>query len=127
MDKNQQHLTNAEKLGCVRKFNPYFSIAETNYKSKRETYIFDYVNFSKITPAFKEAFHIFNFETMFEENITEYINNITEKIKDIQTFGNIIELIDKYTHNFRVRSSKIMQEKVDGKGTERIVQELINN
>jgi hypothetical protein len=53
------------------------------------------VNFSKITPAFKEAFHIFNFETMFEENITEYINNITEKIKDIQTFGNIIELIDE--------------------------------
>ena len=53
------------------------------------------MNFSKITPAFKEAFHIFNFETMFEENITEYINNITEKIKDIQTFGNIIELIDE--------------------------------
>ena len=40
---------------------------------------------------------------------------------------NIIELIDKYTHNFRKKSSKMMQEKVDGKGTERIVQELINN
>ena len=53
------------------------------------------MNFNKITPAFKEAFHIFNFETMFEENITEYINSITEKIKDIQTFGNIIELVDE--------------------------------
>ena len=28
LDKNQQHLTNAEKLGCVRKFNPYFSIED---------------------------------------------------------------------------------------------------
>ena len=95
LDKNQQHLTNAEKLGCVRKFNPYFSIEENIYKSKRETYIFDYVNFSKITPAFNKAFKIFNFETMFEENITGYINKITEKIKDIQTFGNIIKLINE--------------------------------
>ena len=31
---------------------------------------------------------------MFEENITEYINKITEKIKDIQTFVNIIQLIE---------------------------------
>ena len=53
------------------------------------------MNFSKITPAFIEAFHIFNFEKMFEENISEYINKITGKIKDIQTFGNIIKLIDE--------------------------------
>jgi len=32
---------------------------------------------------------------MFEENISEYINKITGKIKDIQTFGNIIKLIDE--------------------------------
>ena len=31
---------------------------------------------------------------MFEENINDYINKITDKIKDIQTFGNIIRLID---------------------------------
>ena len=95
LDKNQQHLTNAEKLGCVRKFNPYFSIKENMYESKRETYIFDYVNFSKITPAFNKAFQVFDFETIFKENITGYINKITEKIKDIQTFGNIIKLINE--------------------------------
>ena len=99
LDKNQQRLTNAEKLGCVREFNPYFSIKDekdiNKFKNNRETYIFDYVNFSKITPAFIEAFHIFNFEKMFEENISEYINKITGKIKDIQTFGNIIKLIDE--------------------------------
>ena len=99
LDKNQQSLTNAEKLGCVRNFNPYFSIADekdkNKFKNNRETYIFDYVNFSKITHAFNKAFHIFNFETMFEENISEYINKITGKIKDIKTFGNIIKLIDE--------------------------------
>ena len=99
LDQNQQRLTNVEKLGCVREFNPYFSIKDekdiNKSKNNRETYIFDYVNFSKITPAFIEAFHIFNFEKMFEENISEYINKITGKIKDIQTFGNIIKLIDE--------------------------------
>ena len=68
LEKNQQHFTNAEKLGCVRKFNPYFSIADgdkNKYKNNRETYIFDYVNFSNITLAFNKAFHIFNFGTMF--------------------------------------------------------------
>ena len=39
---------------------------------------------------------------MFEENITDYINKITSKIEDIQTFGNIIKLIDE---------SKIKEEK----------------
>ena len=99
LEKNQQSLTNAEKLGVVRKFNPFFNIEDdrdkNKFKNKRETYIFDYVIFSKITPAFIKAFHIFNFETIFKENITEYINKITEKIKDIQTFGNIIKLVDE--------------------------------
>ena len=31
---------------------------------------------------------------MFENNISDYINKITGKIKDIQTFGNVIKLID---------------------------------
>ena len=99
LEKNQQQLTNAEKLGCIVKYNPYFSIEDENdknkYKNKRETYIFDYVNFSKITSMFKENFQHYNFETIFEENIIEYINKLTGKIKDIQTFGNIIKLINE--------------------------------
>ena len=35
-----------------------------------------------------------NFEAIFKENINDYINKITSKIKDIPTFGNIIKLID---------------------------------
>ena len=32
---------------------------------------------------------------MFEENILDYINKIIDKIEDIQTFGNIIKLINE--------------------------------
>lgn len=39
-------------------------------------------------------FQNFNFEIMFEENINDYINKITGKIKDIQTFDNVIKLIN---------------------------------
>ena len=64
LEKNQQRLSNAEKLGCVRYFNPYFSISDekdkNKHKNSRETKIFDCVNFSKITPTFIKAFHIFN-------------------------------------------------------------------
>ena len=31
---------------------------------------------------------------MFEEIISDYINKLTGKIEDIQTFGNIINLIE---------------------------------
>ena len=34
-----------------------------------------------------------NFELLFEENITEYINKIAEKIVNIQTLENIIKLV----------------------------------
>ena len=97
-EKDKDRITNAEILGTVEKFNPYFSIRDEadkeRYKNKRETYIFDYINFSKITTLFIKAFHDLNFEKMFEENISDYINKITTKIKDIQTFGNVFKLIE---------------------------------
>ena len=97
MKKKKNELTNAEILGAISKYNPYFSIWDKddkeNFKKNRETYIFDYVNFKKITKAFIGNFQKFNFEEMFEDNITEYINKITGFIKDIETFGNIMKLI----------------------------------
>ena len=97
-EKEKDRITNSEILGTVEKFNPYFSIRDQDdkerYKNKRETYIFDYINFSINQPLFIKAFHDLNFETMFEENISDYINKITGKIKDIQTFGNVIKLIE---------------------------------
>jgi hypothetical protein len=55
LDNNQKNLTNVEKLSCIVKYNPYFSIEDEKdkkkYKYNRQAYIFDYVNFSKITPT----------------------------------------------------------------------------
>ena len=91
-------LTHSEILGIFIKFNPYYNIENKEdfekYKNNRETYIFDYINFHSITPNFKKTFHNLNFETIFKDNINEFINKITSKIEDITTFGNIIDLID---------------------------------
>ena len=98
IEKYKDRITNSEILGTVVTYNPYFSIRDQvdkeRYKNKRETYIFDYINFSKITTLFNISFHNFNFEIIFEENLRDYINKITGKIKDIQTFGIIIKLIE---------------------------------
>jgi hypothetical protein len=98
-EANHDKISNAEILGTIEKFNPYFSVRnkedKDKYKNNRDVYIFDNVNFSRITKIFIENFRNFNFEEMFEENITDYINKITSKIVNIQTFGNIIKLINE--------------------------------
>ena len=117
----KKNITNAEILGTVAKYNPYFSIEDEDdkkkFKNNKETYIFDYINFSKTTEAFNGTFIKLNFETMFEEIITDYINKITGKIKDIQTFGNVIKLItverikeDKQKDYFRILKEKYKRE-----------------
>ena len=105
-------------LGMVESYNPYFSVKDEKdrekYKYNRETHIFDYIDFSNITTTFIKNFHNFNFEIMFEENIRDYINKITEKIIDVQTFSNIIELIrvdeikepDKQKEYFKILEEK---------------------
>ena len=95
---NKENIADSEILGAIEKFNPYFNIKDTadneRYKNNRETFFFDYINFGKTTEVFIHVFHHLNFEAIFKENITEFINKITSKIKDILTFGNIIKLID---------------------------------
>ena len=117
IEKNKNKLTNSEILGTISQYNPYFSICDKDdrekYKNNRETYIFDYINFNKTTTVFINNFQNFNFEFMFEENITDYINKITSKITNIQTFGNIIKLIkierlneEKQKYYFRILEQK---------------------
>ena len=96
--KNKDKNTNGEILSLLEKYNPYFSFKNLDdkkrYKNKREIYIFDYINFSETTPIFIKYFRNFNFEIMFENNINDYINILTGKIKDIQTFDNVTKLVN---------------------------------
>jgi len=98
LDRDDKKLLDQEKLGIVEKYNPYYNTKDETdierYKNYRETSIFNSIHFSDPSKAFKESFLKFNFEKMFEENITEFINKIISKIEDISTFGTIIELID---------------------------------
>ena len=87
-----------QKLDIIERYNPYYNNRDEDdkkrYKNNRKTDIFDYINFTNSTEGFKKSFHSLDFETMFEENIIEFINKLTSKIKDISTFGTIIEIID---------------------------------
>ena len=98
LEEKSNSLRKIEKLCVIEQFNPYYSIRYTDdmqrYKNMRETYIFDYIDFNQNTQSFIKTFKHLNFETIFEENIIDYINKLTEKIKDIKTFGNIIHLIE---------------------------------
>ena len=91
-------LLDHEKLGIIEKYNPYYSTRNIDdikrYKNHRNTIIFNNINFINPSRAFKMTFKCLNFEEMFEENITEFINKIVSKIEDISTFGTVMELID---------------------------------
>ena len=91
-------LLDQEKLGIVEEYNPYYNNKDEadieRYKNNRETSIFNNIHFSNPTKAFKESFKKLNFETMFKENLVEFINKIISKIEDILTFGTVLELID---------------------------------
>ena len=94
---SKNKIKNAEIIGTIENFNPFFSVKDDvdieKYKNKRDVDIFDYIDFNRITKSFITTFRRLKFEKMFEENILDYINKITEKIVNIQTFGNIIKLI----------------------------------
>ena len=117
-EKDKKKLKNDAILGTIENYNPYFSVRDKidkeKYKNNRDTYIFDYINFAETNnETFTKNFQKLNFETMFEENIRDYIHKITGKIKDIQTFGNIIKLIeidrikkDKQKEYFRILEEK---------------------
>ena len=116
-ENRKKRIPNEVILGTVEKFNPYFSVKDPidkeRYKNNRETYIFDYINFRNISDTFIKNFQNLNFETMFEENIGDYINKITGKIDSIQTFGNITKLVniekieeDKQKEYFRILEEK---------------------
>jgi len=56
--------------------------------------MFNNIHFNNPTKAFKETFKMWDFETMFKENLVEFINKIFSKIEDISTFGTVMELIN---------------------------------
>ena len=99
LDKNikfyfeiNKEISNDEILGFIKQYDPYYN--EDRHKYRRETNIFDYINFDQIDKQFIETFKKLEFEIVFKGNINDFLNKIISKIDNIYKFSIIIELID---------------------------------
>ena len=92
LDKYNKELTNAEILGFIEGFNPYYK--EEKYSNKRKFYFFDYINFNDKNEQFIRTFKNLKFEKIFKDNITEFLKVMISKINNISNFGTIIDLIN---------------------------------
>ena len=84
-------LTNIEKLAFITQYNPYYLNKNPN---KIDTNIFDLFDLNNIDNDFIDDFKDMNFEIIFERNLSEYINKIISKIKEISNFDKVIKLIN---------------------------------
>ena len=109
----QNELSNDKRLGIIEKYNPYFNVKdkddEKKYSHKREVSIFGCIDFDQTNETFTKTFHKLNFENIFKKNISEFLNKIISKIKNIANFGTVLELIDKE----RLQDDKIKKEYYD--------------
>jgi len=88
---NKKELENIEKLAYITQYNPYYIDRNMN---KIDANIFDSFNLNNIDDNFIEDFRNMNFESIFKENINEYINKIISKIESIYDFDIVIKLIN---------------------------------
>ena len=88
-------LQNIEKLQTIKVYNPYYNEEKYYIKdSKVDAEIFNLFDLNNIDNEFIDDFRNMNFEEIFKENIVEYINKITSKIKSISDFEIILRLIN---------------------------------
>jgi hypothetical protein len=92
INKKNKKLLNSENLGLVEAFNPYYK--EDKYIYKRDSSIFDYIDFDDNNEQFIKTFKKLQFEKIFKDNIIEFLKKMISKIKNISNFGTVIELID---------------------------------
>ena len=88
----QKDLNSIEKLAYISQFNPYYQ-EPINY-NKIDSEIFDFFDLNDVDNDFIEDFRKMDFENIFKENITEYINKMISKITNISNFDTIIKLIN---------------------------------
>ena len=84
-NKSIKKMKNSDIIDLVKEFNLYYK--ENKYLYKRTPYIFDYIdlddNDDKILETFTKMFQNLDFEIIFKDNIMEFLNKMTSKIKDI--------------------------------------------
>ena len=88
---NNKDLNSIEKLAFITQYNPYYQERNIN---KVNLAIFDFFDADNIDNYFIKDFRNMEFESIFKENIADYINKLFEKIKKISNFEKIIKLIN---------------------------------
>ena len=68
---NKSEVSDIEKLAFITGYNPYY--IEPKYSNKVDCSIFDTLDLNQIDEKFIEDFKRRNFETIFKDNISEYI------------------------------------------------------
>ena len=92
--KHNKEITNEEIIGIIKEYHPYYIDDIYKNDSKRDSNIFDYLDFNHIDKNFIDTFKKFQFEEVFKEKISNFTNKMISKIENIYIFMTIIELID---------------------------------
>ena len=117
-------LKNIEKLSYITTYNPYYK--EDQYSEKVDLDIFDLFKLNDIEEDYEfiNDFRNMNFEIIFKQNISEYIDKIISKITKISNFDNIIKLInikniqdlgkiDKYLKSLNKKYDNIIRNEIN--------------
>ena len=86
----KKEMTNMEKLNLIIKYNPYYS--EPSYSKNVDCSIFD--SFDLNTDNQFDKFRQMEFESIFKDNIFDYIRKFMDKIKTISNIDAVIKLIN---------------------------------
>lgn len=88
---DNKRLISIEKLSIITTYNPYY--IEERYANMVNCKIFDLFDLKDVH-EFIEEFQRINFEKIFNKKIKEYINKLISKVKTINDFGIMLNLIN---------------------------------
>ena len=83
---------NLEIIDLIKNYDVYYK--DGRYKNKRNPEILKRINLETIDDDFKETFKNMEFETIFEDDLENYVYILLEKIEKIEDFDIILELIN---------------------------------
>ena len=115
---DNKRLISIEKLWIITKYNPYY--IEDRYSNIVNCEIFDLFDLKDVHTEFIEEFQRINFEKIFNKKIKEYINKLISKVKTINDFGIMLNLINVE----RISEKNIYLEALNG-GYENIIKPQI--
>ena len=89
----EKNIENIEIISLIFSYNVYYK--NEKYLIKREVEILDKIDFERIDDEFIQEFKKKNFEKIFIKKIDKYLLLLVNKVKKIEDFENILQLINE--------------------------------